>query len=135
MSLKDRIQIIERNKIMDSKGWFLKVITGKEDYLPDCTGEVYLISAKEGACRANHYHKKANEWFTLIKGQALMIIEDVKTKDRMEIILSSDKPQTIYVPNKISHAFKNIGEKELILVTYTDVLYDSKDTIEYILHC
>lgn len=133
MNLKDRIQIIERNKIMDSKGWFLKVITGKEDYLPDCTGEVYLISAKEGACRANHYHKEANEWFTLVEGKALMLIEDIKTKEKIKIELDSENPKTIYVPNNIAHAFQNVGDEQYILVTYTNLLYKAEDTVSYTL--
>lgn len=135
MTLKNKIKIYPRNKLIDKKGWFLKVIDGKEACLPNSTGEVYIICAKLGECRANHYHIRANEWFTLIQGKALMILEDVQNKERMEIELNSDIPKTVYVPNKISHAFKNLGEKELILVTYTDVLYDPKDTIEYILYC
>ena len=66
MKLEGRIKIIERKKIIDSRGWFLKVITGKEEYLPQFTGEVYLISANPGESRANHYHNEANEWFTLV---------------------------------------------------------------------
>lgn len=42
MTLRDKIQIIPRRLLVDDRGWFLKVITGKENGLPPYTGEVYL---------------------------------------------------------------------------------------------
>ncbi len=131
MKLEDRIQIIKRKRISDSRGWFLKVINGKEDFLLNHTGEVYIISADPGECRANHYHNKAREWFSLIKGKAEMKLEDVKTKESISISLSEEDPVTIFVPPGIAHSFNNKGYGAYILVTYTDVLFDPKDTINY----
>jgi len=131
MKLKDKIKIYERKKISDSKGWFLKIINGLEKNLPDFTGEIYLISANSGECRANHYHREAHEWFTLVRGKAKMIIEDVLTKERMEIDLDSNNPKTVYIPCKIAHAFKNKLSEPYLLVTYTDKLFDPVDTIDY----
>lgn len=131
MSLHDKITFIKRDKIFDSRGYFLKIINGKEDNLPKYTGEVYVISAGIGECRANHYHLEAHEWFTLIQGKADMILEDVSTKERITLELDGESPQTIYVPHLIAHAFKNISDDNYILVTYTDKLYDSKDTVSY----
>ena len=131
MRLKDRIRIIERKRISDTRGWFLKVINGKEDFLPSYTGEVYLISADPGECRANHYHNKANEWFSLVKGEAEMIIEDIVTKERMTLSLTEESPKTVYVPAGIAHSFINTGNTSYILVTYTDELFIPEDTIAY----
>lgn len=131
MKLKDKIQIIERKKISDLRGWFLKVINGYEDKLPDFTGEVYVISANVGECRANHYHSKANEWFTLIQGKAEMIIEDIVSKEQLMITLDSKHPQTVFIPSKIAHAFRNTSNEPYILVTYTDKLFDPEDTVNY----
>ncbi|MHC1738590.1 MAG: WxcM-like domain-containing protein [Ignavibacteriaceae bacterium] len=131
MSLKDKIKIIDRKLISDSRGWFLKVITGKECNLPNFTGEVYLISAEIGECRANHYHIDAHEWFTLVRGKAEMIIEDIITKERIILLLDAKNPHTIYVPNNIAHAFNNVGSIPYLLVTYTSRLYEKKDTVSY----
>jgi dTDP-4-dehydrorhamnose 3,5-epimerase-like enzyme len=131
MKLKHKIKIIQRNKIADSRGWFLKIITGKEEHIPLHTGEVYMVNAKPGESRANHYHLQANEWFTLVAGKALMLVEDVSTKERMSIELDSDNPRTIYVPNQIAHSFENISSEPYLLVTYSDRLYDPADTIIY----
>jgi len=131
MKLIDKIKIIERKRIIDSRGWFVKVINGYEEFLPNSTGEIYLIQADIGESRANHYHPIAKEWFTLIQGKALMLIEDVNTKEKMQIILDEKKPKTIFTPNYIAHSFNNIGDIPYILVAYADVLYDAADTIPY----
>ena len=131
MDLKDRIKIIKRNKIHDTRGWFLKVITGNEDNLPNFTGEIYVVSAIEGESRANHYHIKANEWFCLVQGEVQMYVEDIKTKERISITLNADSPVSVYVPNNVAHSFNNISNIPFILITYTDKLYVPEDTVSY----
>lgn len=133
MSLKNKIQIIERNKIIDTRGWFLKVINGKEQGLPTHTGEVYLISAHPGETRANHYHKEANEWFTLIHGKAKMRIEEIRTGETLTLELNADSPTTIFVPSFIAHSFENTGDVPYILIAYADRIYDPNDTKSYVL--
>jgi dTDP-4-dehydrorhamnose 3,5-epimerase-like enzyme len=131
MKLKQKIKIIDRKRINDSRGWFLKIITGKEEFVPSFTGEVYMIYAKPGETRANHYHPEACEWFTLVAGKAMLLLEDISSKEKLYIELDSENPQTIYVPNQIAHSFENISPEPYMLVTYTDKLYDPADTINY----
>ena len=132
MKLKDRIEIINRNRVVDSRGWFLKIITGKENALPPYTGEVYSIMALPGETRANHYHLHANEWFTLIIGKAIMELEDIDTMEKLSIELDAETPMTIFVPSRIAHRFMNSSNEEpYILLTYTDQLYKSEDTLPY----
>lgn len=131
MTLKDRIKIIPRNLIRDDRGWFLKAITGTEDNIPNHTGEVYLTMGKPGQIKGGHYHPEAVEWFTVIQGNAILRLEDIKSKERIEIPMSLEDAKSVYVPNDIAHDFKNIGNTDFIVLAYTDKLYDPKDTIAY----
>lgn len=131
MRLQDKIQIIPRKLIADERGWFLKVITGKEEGLPSYTGEVYLTMGKPGQLKGGHYHPKANEWFTMIEGVSVLLLEDVESKERMEIPMRFEEAQTVYIPKGVAHAFLNEGEKDFIVLAYTDQLYDPDDTISY----
>lgn len=131
MRLKDNIKIIPRCLIRDERGWFLKVITGTEENLPLHTGEVYLTMGKPGQTKGGHYHPQAVEWFTIIKGKALLKLEDVQTGERMELLMNFEDAITVYVPNGIAHAWKNIGDEDFILLAYTDQLYDPADTIKF----
>lgn len=131
MALKDKVKIIPRHLIMDDRGWFLKAITGTEENIPDHTGEVYLTMGKPGQTKGGHYHPKAVEWFTVIEGEAILRLEDINSKERIEIPMSLKDAKSVYVPNNIAHDFKNIGDTDFIVLAYTDRLYDPIDTIAY----
>lgn len=135
MTLKDKITIIERKKLGDARGWFMKVIDGKEEGLPNYTGEIYLTHASDkGQVRGNHYHDKAKEWFILLQGKAELKLMDMKTEEVMTIELSASNPKTVVIPPNIAHAFLNTEEAPFLLLAYTDELYDPVDTIPYTLY-
>ena len=127
----EKVQIINRRLIADNRGWFLKAITGKEEGLPNHTGEVYLTMGKPGQSKGGHYHPKTQEWFTVIEGKAILKLEDIETKERKEIELSLESEQSIYVPQNVAHIFENVGDTDFIVLAYTDLLYDPADTIAY----
>jgi dTDP-4-dehydrorhamnose 3,5-epimerase-like enzyme len=131
MNLEAKIKIIERKKIEDSRGWFLKVINGLEDNLPPYTGEVYVTNATPGEAKGGHYHEKANEWFTLIFGQCEVKLVDLKTGEKLSLQLQSESPITLYIPSNIAHVFINNGDGEFILLAYSDRLYQQEDTIMF----
>jgi dTDP-4-dehydrorhamnose 3,5-epimerase-like enzyme len=130
MALKDKIIIIERKKLGDTRGWFMKVIDGHEEGLPQHTGEIYLTYASGiNQVRGDHYHDKATEWFTLLQGQADLKLMDMKTKETIIISLSADTPKTVVIPPAVAHAFINTQEEPFLLLAYTDELYKPADTI------
>lgn len=127
----DKVEIIQRRLISDDRGWFLKAITGTEDYLPSHTGEVYLTMGKPGQAKGGHYHPQAVEWFTIIQGDVLLRLEDVVTHEQKELELSFEKATTVFIPNNVAHVVVNKTESDFILLAYTDKLYDPSDTIPY----
>lgn len=131
MSQIDKVQIIPRRLIADERGWFLKAITGTEDAIPSHTGEVYLTMGKPGQSKGGHYHPVAVEWFTIIEGEAILKLEDMDTHERRDIEMSLEKAITVFIPNNVAHIVVNNGDKDFILLAYTDKLYDPADTIAY----
>ena len=127
----ERVKIIERKLIADNRGWFLKAITGKEEGLPQHTGEVYLTMGKPGQAKGGHYHPEAVEWFTIIEGSAVLKLEDMETHERRDIEMSLEKAITVFIPNNVAHIVVNNSDKDFILLAYTDKLYDPADTIAY----
>lgn len=131
-TLAERVTVIPRQFMCDERGWFLKVITGTEDNIPSHTGEVYLTMGKPGQAKGGHFHPKAVEWFTIIEGNVVLKLEDVNTHERLDIDMSLDKAITVFIPNNVAHlVVNNSSDKNFILLAYTDILYDPKDTIEY----
>ena len=131
MSQIDKVQIIKRRLILDERGWFLKAITGTEEGIPSHTGEVYLTMGKPGQSKGGHYHPKAVEWFTIIEGSAVLKLEDTETHVTRNIEMSLEKAITVFIPNKVAHIVVNKGDKDFILLAYTDKLYDPTDTIAH----
>lgn len=131
MSQIDKVRIIPRRLIADNRGWFLKVITGIEEYIPSHTGEVYLTMGKPGQAKGGHYHPEAVEWFTIIEGSAILKLEDMETHERREIEMPFEKAQTVFIPNGVAHIVVNNSDKNFILLAYTDKLYDPADTISF----
>lgn len=132
MNLIDTIKVIDRSLLEDDRGWFLKVLNGKEKELPAHTGEIYMTMAKPGAWRANHYHPVTSEWFTVFKGTAKVILEDIISKERLILEFDGNKPQTLFVPPGIAHVFiNNSKEEDMLLVVYAANLYDPSDTVLY----
>lgn len=126
--LSERIEIIPRKRIEDNRGWFLKVITGLENGMPNHTGEIYTVYSENGAARGGHYHKAATEWFTLLTGKSVLMLKDLRTDELMSIELDSEKPFTIVIPPFIVHRFDAINNITFLLIAYTDVIYDPSDT-------
>lgn len=131
MAQIDKVQVIDRRILEDERGWFLKAITGMEDELPNYTGEVYLTMCKPGFSKGGHYHNIAKEWFTVIQGSAVLLLEDTVTHETRRINMRFDNPKTVFVPNGVAHKVIADDEKGFILLAYTDTLYDSKDTVVY----
>ena len=132
MPLKDKIRIIERKLLPDARGWFLKTLSGFEEFLPSRTGEIYITMALPGEWRANHYHSKAAEWFTVFAGKARVILEDIETKERTELIVESVAPKTVFAAAGVAHVFINVSENEpMMLLAYASDTYDPADTYLY----
>lgn len=131
MSQIERVRIIQRKLIADDRGWFLKAITGTEENLPAYTGEVYLTMGKPGQAKGSHYHPEAVEWFTIVRGSAILKLEDVESHEKKEIEMSLEKAITVFIPNNVAHIVVNNGCDDFILLAYTDKLYDPKDTIPF----
>ena len=129
--LSERIEIIPRKRLEDSRGWFLKVITGKENGLPPYTGEIYAVFSENGASRGGHYHIQATEWFTVLQGKSKLALYNVHTHEKLTILLDSDEPKTILVPPNVAHRFDAVNDEPFLLLAYTDKLYKSDDTISF----
>src|SRR5207302_6514309 len=129
MNLFEQIKIIPRQLQPDVRGWFLKVIDGKEEHLPPQTGEVYLTLAEPGQVRGNHYHRRTAEWFTVVIGSAQLRLRDPATGETQELWLDAANPRTVYVPAGLAHAFKNpdTAAGQMLLIAYADRLYEADD--------
>jgi dTDP-4-dehydrorhamnose 3,5-epimerase-like enzyme len=127
----DLYQTIERRKIVDERGFFLKTMTGFEPGLPQTFGEIYVIKGDQGKARANHYHDAATEWFTLLQGQVRLNLRHVDTGRTASLLLTDESPMTIRVNPRVAHSLIGVDGQDYVLMAYTDLRYDPSDTIAH----
>lgn len=127
----DFYQIIERRKIVDQRGFFLKIMTGLEPDLLQPFGEIYLIKGDGGQSRANHYHNLATEWFTVLQGRVRLNLLNLDTGDHASLLLDAEAPATVRINPRVAHSLMGVDQSDYILIAYTDARYDPTDTISH----
>lgn len=108
----------------DERGWLIEVFKKSEI---SRLGQVYLSVAKPGITKGNHYHKRKTEWFCVIKGKGLLILVDVKTKEKKEIEMNSEKPCVVRIGANVAHKITNTGSDDLFLLAHIDEEFDESD--------
>jgi dTDP-4-dehydrorhamnose 3,5-epimerase-like enzyme len=98
-------------------------------------GQIYFITfEKAGVVRGNHYHTSKKEWFVVGQGKILVILEDIKTKERETFILDgdSDRYVRLFIGENIAHALVNLTPFAYV-VNYCNKPYhkDNPDSIPY----
>lgn len=72
-------------------------------------GHVYLLTfSAQGVVRGNHYHKKSTEVFSIVSGSVQIVIENINTGERNELMLTagSEPHQRILISPQHAHAIK-----------------------------
>lgn len=117
----------------DNRGSLIVFLKGSElNDMHKKFGQIYFVTfAQKGNVRGNHYHKKRHEWFSIVRGRVTVVMEDVRTKKRKEIVLGNRKDAIIRleITPYIAHAIKSMTAYASLL-SYTDE-WSKEDTYFY----
>jgi UDP-2-acetamido-2,6-beta-L-arabino-hexul-4-ose reductase len=87
-----------------------------------CTQQnCHIVISKPGIVRGNHYHLYGTETI-VVAGPALLRFKEGTDVYDFEVHL--EQVYKFVIPPKVSHAIKNIGEKENILVAFNTIPHD-----------
>jgi dTDP-4-dehydrorhamnose 3,5-epimerase-like enzyme len=117
-------------KHTDQRGYLVEFL--KDNELADADkafGQIYFVTfEKPHQVRGNHYHTRISEWFGVAYGSLQVVLEDVKTKERVEFELTSDDKTftRLTIGPYIAHAFRNLTPTA-VLLDYSNTPYDEKD--------
>lgn len=97
----------------DERGFLVDVLKADELTKKDEKfGQMYFVTFEKcGVIRGNHVHKTKKEWFVVGAGKILVVLEDVKSKERETIILDgdTDEYQRLFIGENVAHAFTNLS--------------------------
>lgn len=128
--LIDRVKIIEGERYSDERGWLHVAL--RRSMLPEEAklGELYVVQSEAPMTRrGDHYHLRANEWFTVVSGHARFECLDPSSGERRHISCDSASPQTVFIPAGLGHAILNLGPGPLTVVAWADAPHDPADVV------
>ena len=90
-------------------------------------GQVSYSTTKPGITRGNHFHTRKIERFAVIKGEAIIKMRKINTKEIFEFKLTGDEPSFVDMPIWYTHNITNTGQSELITLFWINEFYNADD--------
>jgi dTDP-4-dehydrorhamnose 3,5-epimerase-like enzyme len=118
---------------MRDDGWLCELISMNYNDHPFLNLHTYLVSITPSCARANHFHKKKEEWIAPAAGNIKISLIDTQIGET-EIIIpdpTTNDYSIIYIPPGIAHAIKNIGNSEASIVVFSKTPEDKMDTFPF----
>jgi UDP-2-acetamido-2,6-beta-L-arabino-hexul-4-ose reductase len=87
-------------------------------------GQFSYFTALPGATRGGHYHHAKVEKFVVAHGAARFRFRHVLSGEQFELTGSADEPRVIETIPGWAHDVTNIGDSELVVITWANELFD-----------
>ena len=97
------------------------------------SGQIFTSRTRPGEIRGNHYHDSKVEKFIVIDGEALISFRNIIKNEIIEYYVSGRDFKIIDIPPGYTHAIKNIGHKDLIVLFWANEIFDPERTDTYYL--
>lgn len=124
IDLGSHFPVMYKNNI-DERGNFVEIIRLESG------GQASFSTTKEGIVRGNHFHTRKIERFSVIKGNALIQLRKIGSRETHNFYLSGDEPAYVDMPIWYTHNIKNIGEEDLYTIFWINEFYDENDPDTY----
>jgi UDP-2-acetamido-2,6-beta-L-arabino-hexul-4-ose reductase len=102
----------------DSRGKFVEVLKTA------ASGQFAYFSAHPGVTRGGHYHHSKVEKFLVAHGTGRFRFREARTGESYELVSSADEPMMIDVIPGWAHDVTNIGDDELVVLTWANEQFD-----------
>ena len=109
----------------DERGIFAEILKTKD------SGQFAFFTAKPGVTRGGHYHHSKTEKFLVVKGQAKFCFRHVISRERYEIITTSDELKIVETCPGWAHSITNIGSEDMVVMLWANQIFDPKEPDTY----
>ena len=111
--------------IKDSRGSFAEILKSSS------FGQISILKCKPGEKRGNHFHHSKVEKFFPLFGKGKFVKKNLLTNEKFICNFSDKKPVVIETIPGWVHYLQNTGSKELIMVIWTNEIFNKKKTDTY----
>jgi UDP-2-acetamido-2,6-beta-L-arabino-hexul-4-ose reductase len=111
----------------DQRGRFVEMLKTKD------SGQFSFFSAHPGITRGGHYHHTKTEKFLVIQGKARFGFRHLVTGETYELFTDGNKSEVVETVPGWSHDITNIGNNEMIVMLWSNEIFDRQhpDTVTY----
>lgn len=109
----------------DQRGAFVEMLKTTD------SGQFSYFTAFPGVTRGGHYHHSKTEKFLVIKGRARFKFRHMDTGEAYELLSDGDNPRIVETAPGWAHDITNIGEEEMIVMLWTNELFDRANPDTY----
>ena len=125
MKIKKFKSVIKNNP----KGNVIKLINAYDKFVK-FKGEAYISKIKKKRIKAWKLHQKANLNLFIIDGK-LKVVTINKKNNFITNILDTVKMNRIFIPKGTIFGLQNMANKESLILSISDIVYDSKEGLSY----
>lgn len=116
---EQRVKYLEIHK--DDRGYLCEALK------TNTKGQVFYSKTNKGIVRGNHFHTRKIERFCVLEGRAEIAIRRIGSKEVIKYKLSGKNPAVIDMPIWYSHNIKNLTDKVLVTMFWTNEIFNPKD--------
>jgi len=102
----------------DPRGRFVEMLKTKN------SGQFSFFTAHPGVTRGGHYHHSKNEKFLVVQGNAKFGFRHLITDESFEKYSNGADPEVVETIPGWAHDITNIGSEELIVLLWTNEIFD-----------
>jgi len=129
------VKIKKLKLIPDERGRLMEILRCDDEIFRKF-GQVYITTAKPGAVKAWHYHKKQDDNFTCVQGEIKLVLYDSRPKSSThrevnDFILSLEEQTLVHIPKLVYHGFKGVSEREAMIINTPTMPYNYKNPDEF----
>ena len=102
----------------DQRGWLAELMKSQH------FGQIFVSKTLPGVVRGNHYHNSKVEKFCVVQGEAVIKFRHVLGRDVLSYQVSGERIEVVDIPPGYTHSLENVGKGELIVIFWTNQIFD-----------
>ncbi len=96
-------------------------------------GQIFVSTTKPGITRGNHYHHTKVEKFCVLKGDAIINFRNRYSDEVISYPVSGVKIEIVDIPPGYTHNIINVGTEEMLVLFWSNEIFDSNKPDTYFL--
>jgi len=94
-------------------------------------GQLFISRTKPGITRGKHFHHTKVEKFLVVEGDAVIRFRKINGTEIIEYRVRGKDFKVVDIPPGYTHSIENLSDEELIVLFWTNEIFDSKKPDTY----